>query len=235
MPKAIPLGRSGRITISVGKMHNIILSNKPEEDLKILCLGAHCDDIEIGCGGTLLKLIERHKNIQVLWVVFASNEVRKKEAQLSAGLFLEDVKNKEVIIFEFQDGFLPSVWSDVKRKFEDLKRFSPDVIFTHYRDDWHQDHRTLNKLTWNTFRNHLILEYEIMKYDGDLGNPNIFVPLEEEYLKKKNEILFRCFKSQLDKQWFDEELLMSLPRIRAVQCASAQKYAESFYNRKMIL
>lgn len=235
MLMAIPHGRSGRITISVGKMHNIILSNKPEEDLKILCLGAHCDDIEIGCGGTLLKLIERHKNIQVLWVVFASNEVRKKEAQLSAGLFLEDVKNKEVIIFEFQDGFLPSVWSDVKRKFEDFKRFSPDVIFTHYRDDLHQDHRTLNKLTWNTFRNHLILEYEIMKYDGDLGNPNIFVPLEEEYLKKKNEILFRCFKSQLDKQWFDEELLMSLPRIRAVQCASAQKYAESFYNRKMIL
>lgn len=205
------------------------------QGLNILCLGAHCDDIEIGCGGTLLKLIEKFTNLRIMWVVFASNEVRKEEATLSAELFLENVQKKDVNIFDFKDGFLPSILGEVKTTFENLKsEFSPDIIFTHYRNDLHQDHKILNELTWNTFRNHLILEYEIPKYDGDMGNPNVFFPLEVEYLEKKKIFLFNCFKSQLDKQWFDESLLMSVPRIRGVQCASESNYAEAFYSRKMI-
>ena len=216
-------------------MLNLKFLSKQNKRFKILCLGAHCDDIEIGCGGTLLKLIEKYEKVNVKWVVFSSNEVRNKEAVKSAELFLKQVEKREVEIFDFQDGFLPSVWSDLKNRFEELKSFSPDLIFTHYKDDLHQDHRILNELTWNTFRDHLILEYEIIKYDGDLGNPNLFVPLEEKHLVKKREILLECFKSQLYKQWFDESLLTSLPRIRGVQSASTSKYAEAFYSRKIVI
>jgi len=216
-------------------MLSLKFSKNRGEKLRILCLGAHCDDIEIGCGGTLLKIIEENDNVEIKWVVFASNEKRRKEAERSAGIFLENVPDKEVEILDYKDGFLPADWSEIKNSFESLKEFSPDLIFTHYRDDLHQDHRLINELTWNTFRDHLILEYEIVKYDGDLGNPNLFVPIEEKYLKKKREILFNSFGSQLDKQWFDETLLTSLPRIRGVHCASASKYAEAFYNRKMVI
>lgn len=205
------------------------------EPLRILLLGAHCDDIEIGCGGTLLNLIDKYANLQIKWVVFASNEVRKKEAQRSAELFLEKVENKQIQILNFKDGFLPSVWSEVKMEFENLKEFSPDVIFTHYRKDLHQDHRTVNELTWNTFRDHLICEYEIPKYDGDLGNPNLFVPLKKGLLKQKNDIIMGCFNSQMNKHWLDHSLLESMPRIRGVECASKSKYAEAFYTRKMIM
>jgi len=212
-----------------------LFKRNTEQELSILCLGAHSDDIEIGCGGTLLKLQEEYESARIMWVVFASNEERKREALSSAKLFLENTKHKKIDILDFKDGFFPAAWSEIKSKFEKLKEFSPDIIFTHYREDLHQDHRTINELTWNTFRNHFILEYEIAKYDGDLGNTNVFVPLQEQQLLKKNKILLSCFKSQLDKQWFDESLLMALPRIRGVQCASQTKYAESFYNRKLIL
>jgi len=214
-------------------MQKLQFSINTGEKLNILCLGAHCDDIEIGCGGTLLKLIEEYESICITWVVFCSNEERKKEAQNSAELFLKNAKEKEIIILDYKDGFLPADWSQAKNTFESLKQYTPDIIFTHFRDDLHQDHRTVNELTWNTFRNHLILEYEISKYDGDMGNPNLFVTLEPKHLEKKREILFKCFKSQLDKQWFDESLLMALPRIRGVQCASRTKYAEAFYSRKI--
>jgi len=216
-------------------MLSLKFSKNRGEKLRILCVGAHCDDIEIGCGGTLLKIIEENDNVEIKWLVFASNEKRRKEAERSAGIFLENVSDKEVTILDYKDGFLPADWNEIKNSFESLKEFSPDLIFTHYREDLHQDHRVINELTWNTFRDHLILEYEIVKYDGDLGNPNLFVPLEVKYLKKKKEFLFECFKSQLDKQWFDESLLTSLPRIRGVQCASETNYAEAFYTRKMEL
>lgn len=204
--------------------------------LNILCFGAHCDDIEIGCGGTLLKLLEEYDHVRVKWVVFASNDQRKEEAQKSAERFLEKASQSEIEIFSFDDGFLPSVWSEVKKKFEIIKKkFEPDLIFTHYRHDLHQDHRTLNEFTWNTFRNHLVLEYEILKYDGDLGTPNFFIPLEKNYIDRKIEILFECFESQSEKQWFDETLFTSLPRIRGVECASKTKYAEAFYSRKITM
>lgn len=206
------------------------------KDLSVLCIGAHCDDIEIGCGAALIKLINNAKRIRVKWVVFASNDVRKKEARKSAERFLEGADQSEIEIFSFEDGFLPTVWSEIKEKFEEIKKqLNPGLIFTHYRHDLHQDHRMLNELTWNTFRNHLILEYEILKYDGDLGTPNVFVPIKKELLDKKKKILMECFKSQLNKQWFDETLLTSLPRIRGVECASKTKFAEAFYCRKMIL
>lgn len=204
--------------------------------LNILCIGAHCDDIEIGCGGTLLRIFEEYDKVSVKWVIFASNNERKEEAQKSAELFLNDVNNKVIEIHDYNDGFLPSVWSEIKNEFEKIKEtFNPDLVFTHYRHDLHQDHSTLNELTWNTFRNHLIFEYEILKYDGDLGNPNLFVPLEKNHLARKKEILFGCFKSQLNKQWFDDTLLTSLPRIRGVECASETIFAEAFYARKLIV
>ncbi len=217
-------------------MINTTFSIPRKEGLNILLLGAHCDDIEIGCGGTVLKLIEDYEIDHLKWVVFTSTEIRKKEALASAKQFLGTVQNAEITILDYKDGFLPSVWSDVKESFEQIKNgFNPDIIFTHYRNDLHQDHRTLNELTWNTFRNHLIFEYEIPKYDGDIGNPNLFVPLDEDQIMQKNEIIQDCFKSQLDKQWFDDSLLNSMPRIRGVECASKNKYAEAFYTRKMII
>ena len=217
-------------------MQSLMLDPEKGKDLSILCIGAHCDDIEIGCGGTLLKLLERSDSVRVKWVVFASNDVRKKEARESAERFLEKANQSEIEIFSFNDGFLPSAWSEIKKKFEEIKKqFSPDLIFTHYRHDLHQDHRALNELTWNTFRNHLVLEYEILKYDGDLGTPNFFVTLEKSHIDRKMEILFECFESQLNKQWFDKTLFTSLPRIRGVECASETKFAEAFYSRKMIL
>lgn len=217
-------------------MQSLIFDLEKGKDLSILCIGAHCDDIEIGCGGTLLKLLEEYDSVRVKWVVFTSNDLRKKEAQKSAEHFLKKANQSEIEIFSFDDGFLPSVWSEIKEKFEEIKKqFNPDLIFTHYRHDLHQDHRTLNELTWNTFRNHLVLEYEILKYDGDLGTPNFFVPLEKNHIDRKIEILSNCFKSQLSKQWFDETLLTSLPRIRGVECAAESTFAEAFYGRKITL
>lgn len=217
-------------------MLNTTFFNGNGKGLKLLCLGAHCDDIEIGCGGTILKLIDEYEIDQITWVVFTSNDVRKQEAICSAKQFLKSVKNVDIQVLDFQDGFLPSTWSNVKAEFEKIKQdFLPDIIFTHYRNDLHQDHRTLNELTWNTFRNHLILEYEILKYDGDLGTPNLFVPLKNNQIKEKKEIIINSFKSQLNKQWFDDMLLTSTMRIRGVECASESKYAEAFYCRKMTI
>jgi LmbE family N-acetylglucosaminyl deacetylase len=202
--------------------------------LKILCLGAHCDDIEIGAGGTLLKLIGEYEVEQVIWVVFASNEARKQEAAKSAEQFLDGVAMKKIVINSFRDGFLPFHGIEIKEYFEILKQeVLPDVIFTHYRDDRHQDHRLISDLTWNTWRSQLILEYEIPKYDGDLGIPNFYVKIEEGYLKKRNKILLGTFVSQKSKHWFDEATFNALPRLRGME--SATLFAEAFYARKLIL
>jgi len=202
--------------------------------INILCLGAHCDDIEIGAGGTILKILDTYKIASVKWVVFASNEQRKIEAHKSAEQFLTGIQKKDIIINCFRDGFLPFMAAEIKESFEGIKKnFNPDLIFTHYRKDRHQDHRLISDLTWNTWRKHQILEYEIPKYDGDLGQPNFYVPLEEEYISKRNIIIKSSFKSQESKHWFDEETFRSLPRIRGME--SANKYAEAFYSRKTIL
>jgi LmbE family N-acetylglucosaminyl deacetylase len=213
-------------------MLNLTLDNKLP--INILCLGAHCDDIEIGAGGTLLKLLAKYNINSVKWVVFTSNEVRKKEALCSAKQFLEGSKNNDIIIETFQDGYLPSQIEQIKPFFENLKtHYSPDIIFTHFSLDKHQDHRTINQLTWNTWRDHFILEYEIGKYDGDLGQPNIYVPLDREIVEKRNSIILKSFESQNAKHWFDDEGFKALLRLRGIE--SATYYAESFYAKKAII
>lgn len=210
--------------------------NKPKEsELKILCLGAHCDDIEIGCGGTVLKLIENYSEISINWVVFSSNEQRAQEAIVSSNTFLKEASQKKVDIKNFQDGFLSFQGKEVKECFEQLKQeFSPDLIFTHYRQDRHQDHRLISDLTWNTFRNHLILEYEIPKYDGDLGIPNFFVHLDEALSNRKIQYILNAFPTQNNKQWFTEETFRSILRIRGIESNSLGNYAEAFHCRKIV-
>lgn len=212
-----------------------LVFDKPKDSrLNILCLGAHSDDIEIGCGGTVLRLVGEYPNLAVTWVVFSATDDRVMEAQKSAEEFLQGVSDKQIILKEFKDGYFPSSAASIKDVFEDLKKgLSPDVIFTHYRNDLHQDHRQLNELTWNTWRDHFILEYEIPKYDGDLGNPNFFVALGDELRNTKIDLLMRHFQTQANKHWFSPETFSALMRLRGVECKSLGGYAEAFYGRKV--
>jgi len=205
--------------------------------LKLLCLGAHSDDIEIGCGGTILKWIRESKTgVQVFWVVFSASQDRAEEARKCADLFLKGASKKTVQVKKFRDGFFPYQGVEIKETFEQIKNeFSPDIIFTHCRDDRHQDHRLLSDLTWNTYRDHMILEYEIPKYDGDLGKPNCFVHLDESLCHKKADFINECFLSQNQKQWFSEDTLFSLLRLRGIESAASGKYAEAFHCRKMVI
>jgi LmbE family N-acetylglucosaminyl deacetylase len=215
---------------------NCRLNSKDGEALKILCLGAHSDDIELGCGGTILKLIEDHERTELYWVVFSSSKRRRQEAAASARAFLEKAKRKTVVIKSFRDGFFPYSGREIKTYFERLKeKVAPDIVFTHYRSDLHQDHRVISDLAWNTFRNHLILEYEIPKYDGDLGCPNFFVHLTESLCNRKINYLVKYFKSQRENQWFDRETFQSLLRLRGIESNAPDKYAEAFYCRKLAL
>jgi len=204
---------------------------------RILCLGAHSDDIEIGCGGTILRLIDENPDLEICWVVWASgDETRRAEAEASASLFLKDVRKKHVILHGFRDGFFPYSGGEIKEVFQKLEtEFFPDIVFTHHRHDLHQDHRMISELTWNSFRNHLIMEYEIPKYDGDLGSPNAFVPLESATCDMKIEYLLRSFVSQNSKYWFTGDTFRSMLRIRGVEARSATSYAEGFYCRKFQL
>jgi LmbE family N-acetylglucosaminyl deacetylase len=206
-----------------------------QDSLKILCLGAHCDDIEIGCGGTVMRLANEYTGLKMKWVVFTSTSERRTEAERSAAHFLEPITEKDVVVLNFRDGFLPYETVAVKNYFEELKTFQPDIIFTHFRHDLHQDHRLISDLTWNTFRDNLILEYEIPKYDGDLGHPNVFIPLARDVADKKVDALAHYYVSQSAKHWFDKETFFSIMRIRGLECASRSRYAEGFYLRKAVL
>jgi LmbE family N-acetylglucosaminyl deacetylase len=204
--------------------------------LEILCLGAHSDDIEIGCGATVLGLLAEHPRATVHWVVLSSEGKRGKEARRSAARFLGRRPGANVVVKEFRNGYFPFVGAEIKDFFETLKReVSPDVVFTHYRDDRHQDHRVISDLTWNTFRDHLVLEYEVPKYDGDLGTPNFFVPVGGKIARRKASMVLSSFPSQRDKHWFTEEVFLGLMRLRGVECASPTGYAEAFYARKAVL
>jgi len=204
--------------------------------LNILCLGAHSDDIEIGCGGTILRLLSEYDDVSVHWVVLGSSGQRDGEAAGSAEHFLQDAKKKTVIIETFKDSFFPYVGEDIKRFFEQLKTsISPDIIFTHYRNDLHQDHRLISELTWNTYRNHLILEYEILKYDGDIGTPNLYVHLDDTLCQKKIKFIMDSFKTQREKDWFTPDAFLSLLRIRGIESRAPGQYAEGFYCRKIVL
>ena len=202
----------------------------------ILCLGAHADDIEIGCGGTLLKLLAEYKPAEVHWVILGANERRAEEARQSAELFLGDATESRLTVKSFRDTFFPYEGARIKEYFRQLQsEVSPDVVFTCRREDMHQDHRLVAELTWNAFRNHLIFEYEIPKYEGDLGAPNIFVPLDKPTCQKKVDYIDRAFQSQHDKPWFADETFWSLLRIRGVECNSPSGYAEGLHCRKLTI
>lgn len=204
--------------------------------LQILCLGCHSDDIEIGCGGTILRLAEQYPQCVFHWVVFSALGVREAEAQHAATMFVAPGRLKGPLLKTFPDGFMPFVGAEVKTIFEELKlAVAPDLIFTHHHDDAHQDHRLIAELTWNTFRDHLILEYEIPKYDGDLGRPSVFVPLQPEVCHKKVQFIMDAFQSQRAKRWFERETFLSLMRLRGMECNAPSRYAEAFYCRKMVL
>jgi LmbE family N-acetylglucosaminyl deacetylase len=202
--------------------------------LTVLCLGAHCDDIEIGCGGTLLHLKAVFSQLSFHWVVLSAAGRRGEEARKAAELFTANCETR-IVLNEYRDGFLPYSGAKVKDYFEELKgQVDPDLIFTHWHGDAHQDHRLISELTWNTFRDHLVLEYEIPKYDGDLSRPNLFVPLEQRLYERKLDYLFEAFVSQQGKRWFDRETFLGLMRIRGVESNSPSGYAEAFHARKIV-
>jgi LmbE family N-acetylglucosaminyl deacetylase len=207
----------------------------PSQLDEILVFGAHCDDVEIGCGGTLATLARSHPQARIRVVVFSGDVVRAAETRAAIAR-LTQPDRCSVDIFEFRDGFFPVDWAAIKERFEALKATcKPDLVLTHYERDRHQDHRTICELTWNTFRNHLVLEYEIPKYDGDLGQPNAFVGLTEEIVQLKLNTLMSSFSSQLGKHWFSNDLFSGLMRIRGMECNSPSGFAEAFYARKVSL
>lgn len=206
------------------------------EPITILAIGAHCDDIEIGCGGTILSILNNNPHVSITWIVFSSTENRKAEATKGAELYCKNAAMLDLKILDFKDGFLPYSGEDLKKTFESLKsEINPDLIFTHYRLDLHQDHRLVSELTWNTFRNHLIMEYEIPKWDGDIGTPNTFVHLDEATGLKKIDYLQQAYNSQKTKAWFTDDLFWSLMRIRGMESNSPSSIAEAFYSRKSVL
>jgi LmbE family N-acetylglucosaminyl deacetylase len=200
---------------------------------RVLAIGAHADDIEIGAGGTVIRLIEEYPDLEFKWVVLTSKGDRTAEARRSAEAFLGPATGS-VELPGFQDGFLPYSGREVKQFFETLKPFAPDLILTHARGDLHQDHRLACELTWNTFRDHLILEYEIPKYDGDLGTPNFYVPLRDDQARRKIDLLAEHFASQQVKHWYERETFLGLMRLRGMECHVAG-HAEAFYCRKVVL
>lgn len=208
----------------------------PNERLTVLCLGAHSDDIEIGAGATLLSLMDQGVQLDVHWFVLSGGGVRDEEAKRSAADFLADAAEAHVEVKSFRDGFFPEQGEVIKQWFEELKqRVDPDLILTHRRDDAHQDHRKVCQLTWNTFRNHQILEYEIPKWDGDIGQPNVYVPVSASVMKRKIDLLISHFGSQRSKKWFDDETFRGLARIRGMECCAPERYAEAFFGRKLAL
>ncbi|MGC4083768.1 MAG: PIG-L deacetylase family protein [Vicinamibacterales bacterium] len=202
----------------------------------VLCLGAHCDDIEIGAGATILRLVDERPDVHVTWVVFSSTLDREREARASAAEFLAEAAHHQIEIHRFTDGFFPAEFAAIKGELEILKeRLQPDLVFTHQRDDRHQDHRVVSDLTWNTFRHHLVLEYEVPRYDGDLGQPNVFIPVDARLAERKTELLMRHYTTQRDKHWFTPETFKALMRIRGVECRASEGFAEAFYGRKLTI
>ncbi len=213
-------------------MHSLKLG----ELQQVLCLGAHSDDIEIGCGGTLLQLVAANPGIEVHWIVFSANPARKAEALASASAFLAGAAQRNVVVHAFRDGYFPFVGDAVKDEFEAIRRtVSPDLVFTHCGHDLHQDHRLLSQLTYNTFRDHLVLEYEIPKWDGDLRTPNVYFPLLNATAQRKVDLLMQHFPSQAGRDWFTPDTFEALMRIRGLEARAPEGKAEGFYARKLIL
>jgi LmbE family N-acetylglucosaminyl deacetylase len=203
---------------------------------RLLLLGAHPDDIELGCGGTVLALARRRPDLHVRWVVMSGTPERAAEARASAEAFLDGVADVDVVVHDFADRYFPAEYRNVKQAVVAAHRdFEPDLIFTHQRNDLHQDHRLVSELTLNAFRDHLILEYEVPKYDGDLGQPNVYVELDSDAVHDKAALLRKHFPSQHERDWFDEETFRAILRLRGVECHATHGFAEAFYGRKMRL
>jgi LmbE family N-acetylglucosaminyl deacetylase len=209
---------------------------QPGRRVSVLCLGAHSDDIEIGAGGALLQWIASGAQLDVYWCVLSATGARAEEASRSAEAFLYGASSVQLTLAEFRDGFFPYQGDEIKPFFESIKRRTdPDIILTHRSDDAHQDHREVNRLTWNTFRDHLILEYEIPKWDGDMGRPNAYVPLSSASIERKTDLLMAHFGTQRSKDWFDDETFRGLARLRGMECRAPERYAEAFVMRKAII
>jgi LmbE family N-acetylglucosaminyl deacetylase len=210
--------------------------SRPRVPFRLLCIGAHSDDLEIGCAGAVLTWLGEHPAVEVTWVVLSAEGERGVEARRSAARLLRGAARSRVVLGEFRDGFLPAQYAQAKEFFESLKAdVEPDVIVTHYLHDRHQDHRLAAELTWNTWRNHLILEYEIPKFEGDLGQPNTYVPLSARVVHCKVAHLDRHFSSQRSRSWFGQENFLALMRVRGVECRSRSGFAEAFHARKIVL
>ncbi|MFI4869033.1 MAG: PIG-L deacetylase family protein [Steroidobacterales bacterium] len=206
------------------------------KSLHILAIGAHCDDIDIGCGGAMLSLLERHRAADVTWVVMGSNPVRERELRASAKRFLRRARNVRVIVHKFRDGFFPAHFAAIKEVFESLKQLpDPDLVFSHHRADLHQDHRVVAELTWNTFRNHLILEYEIPKYEGDLTTPSAYVSLTRAQVERKISILWSSYATQRAKRWFTDDTFRAMMRLRGLESGAESGWAEGFHVSKFLL
>jgi LmbE family N-acetylglucosaminyl deacetylase len=204
------------------------------ERLSVLCLGAHSDDIEIGAGATILGWIDRGVRLDVHWAVLSAIGPRADEAHASAQQFLMNAASAVIDLAEFKTGFFPYQGADIKNWFEALRaRTSPDVILCHWRHDAHEDHREVSKLTWNTFRDHAILEYEIPKWDGDAGQPNVYLPASKALMERKTRLLHQHFGTQREKDWFDDQTFMSLARLRGMECRAPDGFAEAFHARKL--
>jgi LmbE family N-acetylglucosaminyl deacetylase len=227
-PRRGRVGASQVVTLGTGALRSSLS--------RVLCLGAHADDIEIGCGGTILKLVEAHPGLHVDWVVFSADAARAAEAEASARMLLSGVHSANVCVEAFRESYFPYIGSEIKEYFDGLgATLAPDVVFTHSGADLHQDHRLLSELTWNTFRNQLILEYEIPKYDGDFGRPNVFVHLGRALSERKLDHLMEAFPSQREKHWFSRDTFLSTLRLRGIESGAPDGHAEAFYCRKLIL
>ncbi len=205
------------------------------QPLRLLCIGAHSDDLEIGCGGTILTWLANIPKLEVTWVVLSAEGVRASEARRSARALLARAATSKVLIADFRDCFLQSQYAEVKGYFENLrKEVDPDIVLTHWLQDRHQDHRLAAELTWNTWRNHLVLEYEIPKYEGDLVTPNVYVPISASLARRKVGHLKRCFSSQRSKDWFAADTFLGLMRLRGLESRSQSGFAEAFHARKLV-
>jgi LmbE family N-acetylglucosaminyl deacetylase len=207
---------------------------EPGARFSVLCLGAHSDDIEIGVGGTILGWIAAGVKLDVCWCVLSAQGPRRQEAMAAAETILEGTASRRIELAEFRDGYFPYQGDEIKSWIENIKMFcNPDVVFTHRKEDAHQDHREISRLTWNAFRDHLVLEYEIPKWDGDLGQPNVYVAMTEEIFARKSKLLETCFASQRSKDWFDADTFRGLARLRGMECRAPDRFAEAFLARKI--
>ncbi len=217
-------------------MLDLLLNVSPERAPRVLCIGAHCDDIEIGCGGTLVALCRRHPGVMIDWVVLSGTERRRNETRHAQKLLLAPANRGALRFGDFPDGRFPDVYGPIKEFSESLKAEpAPDLILCHERADRHQDHRIVNEMVWNTFRDHTVLEYEIPKWDGGLGQPNLYVALTEADCESKVNTLLGAYPSQSGAHWFTRDTFLSLARLRGLECRSASRYAEAFHARKLVL